>query len=247
MTFHDISLSISEALIVWPGDPPPHITHSAHLDRGDPYTVSRLDISTHTGTHVDAPAHCIPGGLAVDTLDLNVLVGPAQVVQALEADTLSAAVLEGLAIPPGTERLLLRTRNSERWARGERELATDFVALTEDGARWLVARGVRLVGVDYLSVGPFDDPLPAHHVLLGAGVVAVEGLNLSGVAPGLYQLVCLPLKIAGGDGAPARAILIDLTLPRNSGSMKSVQTAESGSTPSRHLPGARACQRMPSS
>ncbi|MDH7486413.1 MAG: cyclase family protein [Anaerolineae bacterium] len=221
MTLHDISLSISEALIVWPGDPPLRITQPIHLNRGDSYTVSRLDISTHTGTHVDAPAHCIRGGLAVDALDLNVLVGPAQVVQALEADALSAAVLEGLAIPQGTERLLLRTRNSERWARGEREFATDFVALTEDGARWLVARGIRLVGVDYLSVGPFDDPLPTHLVLLGAGVIVVEGLNLSGVAPGLYQLVCLPLKIAGGDGAPARAILIDLTLLRNPDSIES--------------------------
>ncbi|MBC8449189.1 MAG: cyclase family protein, partial [Chloroflexi bacterium] len=206
---HDISLPISETLIVWPGDPPVRITQPAHLDRGDPYTVSRLDISAHTGTHVDAPVHFIPNGSAVDALDLNVLLGPARVVQVLEVDALSAQVLEGLAIPPGTERLLFRTRNSDRWARREREFAPDFVAITEDGARWLVARGVRLVGVDYLSVAPFDDPLPAHHVLLTAGVVALEGLNLSGVAPGEYQLVCLPLKIAGGDGAPARAILIE--------------------------------------
>jgi arylformamidase len=131
------------------------------------------------------------------------------VVHALEADALSADVLEGLGIPPGTERVLFRTRNSDRWARDEREFDRRFVAITEDGARWLKARGVRLVGVDYLSVAPFDDVVPTHKILLGAGTVPVEGLNLSGVAQGVYQLVCLPLKIVGSDGAPARAILIE--------------------------------------
>jgi arylformamidase len=205
---YDISLPISESLVIWPGDPPVQITYPAHQDRGDGLTVSRLDLGAHTGTHVDAPAHFIADGAGVDALDLGVLVGPALVVHAFEADALSAAVLERLAIPPGTERLLLRTRNSERWARDESTFDRDFVAITEDGARWLVARGVRLVGVDYLSVGPLSAPAPTHHVLLGAGVVAVEGLDLSRIAPGAYQLVCLPLKIVGGDGAPARAILI---------------------------------------
>jgi arylformamidase len=209
MRIHDISLPISESLVVWPGDPAIRITQPSHLDKGDVATVTRLDMSAHTGTHVDAPAHFISGGWGVDTLDLNVLVGPALVVHALEADALTAAVLAGLPIPPGTERLLFRTRNSDRWARGEREFDKDFVAITEDGARWLVERGVRLVGVDCLSVGPFDEPVPTHRILLEAGVIAVEGLNLSNIAPGLYQFVCLPLKIVGGDGAPARAILMD--------------------------------------
>ena len=185
------------------------ITHTSHLDRGDRATVSRLDMGAHTGTHVDAPAHFVPGGSGVDSLDLNVLVGPAAVIHAPNTDALSADVLAGLGIPAGTERLLFRTRNSERWACDERELDEDFVAITEDGARWLVARGVRLVGVDSLSVGPYADTVPTHQVLLRAGVIAVEGLNLSGVEPGVYQLVCLPLKIVGADGAPARAILID--------------------------------------
>jgi arylformamidase len=209
MRIHDISLSISESLITWPGDPGVKITQPRHLDKGDTATVTRLDMGAHTGTHVDAPAHFVPGGLGVDALDLNVLVGPVLVVQALEADALSADLLGGLAIPPGTERVLFQTRNSDRWARGEREFYKDFVAITEDGARWLVERGVRLVGVDYLSVGPFDEPVPTHQILLRAGVIAVEGLNLSGIAPGVYQLVCLPLKIAGSDGSPARAILIE--------------------------------------
>ena len=206
---HDISLPISESLIVWPGDPGVKVTQTSHLDKGDVMTVSRLDMSVHTGTHVDAPCHFFPGGSSVDTLDLNVLVGPALVVHVLEADALSAGVLGGLAILPGTERVLFRTRNSDHWARGEREFDESFVAITEDGAYWLVERGVRLVGVDYLSVGPFDEPMSTHLILLRAGVIAVEGLNLSGIAPGVYQLVCLPLKIAGSDGAPVRAILID--------------------------------------
>ena len=209
MPIYDISLSISESLIVWPGDPPVRITQPRHLDRGDPATVSRLDMSAHIGTHVDAPAHFIPGGSGVDGLDLNVLVGPALVVEAMEADALSADILQGLPIPPGTERVLFHTRNSDRWARDEREFSEDFVAITEDGARWLVAHGVRLVGVDYLSVGSFDEGGGTHRILLNAGIIPVESLNLHGIAPGTYQFVCLPLKIVGIDGAPARAILID--------------------------------------
>jgi arylformamidase len=209
MRIYDISLPISESLVVWPGDPPIRITQPHHLDRGDEATVTRLDIGAHTGTHVDAPAHFVPGGSGVDDLDLNVLVGPALVVDAREADTLSAAVLETLPIPRGTERVLFRTRNSDLWARGRREFHKDFVAITKGGARWLIERGVRLVGVDYLSVAPFDAIIPTHRALLRAGVVAIEGLDLSGIGPGAYQLVCLPLKIVGGDGAPARAILIE--------------------------------------
>ena len=209
MPLYDISLSISESLVVWPGDPPIRITQPSHLDRGDEATVSRLDMGAHTGTHVDAPAHFVPGGSGVDDLDLNVLVGPALVVDAREADALSAGVLETLPIPTGTERVLFRTRNSDLWARGEREFHAGFCAITEDGARWLIERGVRLVGVDYLSVAPFDAVTPTHRALLCAGVVAIEGLDLRGIGPGAYQLVCLPLKIVGADGAPARAILIE--------------------------------------
>lgn len=209
MRIYDISLPISESLITWPGDPPVHLTQVSHLERGDNATVTRLDLGAHTGTHVDAPCHFVLGGAGVDTLDLNVLVGPALVVEALEAEVLTADVLAALPIPPATTRVLFHTRNSDLWARGAREFAQDFVAVTEDGAQWLVARGIRLVGVDYLSVAPFRRSAPTHLALLRAGVIVVEGLNLSGVTPGVYQLVCLPLKIVGGDGAPARAILID--------------------------------------
>jgi arylformamidase len=209
MPIHDISLPISESLIVWPGDPAIQITQPSHLDRGDEATVSRLDMGAHTGTHVDAPAHFVPGGVGIDGLDLDLLVGQALVVHALEFEALSAGVLEGLSIPSGTERVLFRTRNSERWARGETEFWTDYVGITDDGARWLVERSIRLVGLDHLSVAPFDELVPPHRTLLGTGLIVVEGLDLSNIAPGTYQLVCLPLRIVGGDGAPARAILIE--------------------------------------
>ncbi len=209
MAIYDISLAISESLVVWPGDPPVHITQPRHIDRGDRATVSRLEMSAHTGTHVDAPAHFIQGGTGVDALDLDTLVGLALVAEARDVEALTADVLAELAIPLGTERVLFRTRNSNLWAQGEREFHEDFVAITEDGARWLIERGIRLVGVDYLSVGPFSALVPTHEMLLQAGIVLVEGLNLSGIRPGMYQLVCLPLKIVGGDGAPARAILMD--------------------------------------
>jgi len=209
---YDISLPISESLVTWPGDPPIHITQPYHLDKGDEATVSRLDMGAHTGTHVDAPVHYIPGGSGVNELDLHTLVGPALVVHALEADALSADVLDALPIPPGTERVLFRTRNSEapsELIRQEGQFSEDFVAITEDGARWLVECGVRLVGVDYLSVGPYQSGAATHRTLMQAGVIPVEGLDLSGIPAGIYQLVCLPLRIVGADGAPARAILID--------------------------------------
>ena len=208
MSIYDISLPISDSLVVWPDHPPIGISHSSHLDRGDRSTISRLEISSHMGTHVDAPAHFVPGASGVDAMDLGLLVGPTLVVHCLEVDAISAGVLDGLAIPPGTKRLLFRTRNSEYWRRGERVFAEDYVGVTRDGCHWLIEHGVRLVGVDYLAVAPFDDLIVPHQILLGAGMVVLEGLDLGQIAPGIYQLVCLPLKIEGGDGAPARAILI---------------------------------------
>jgi len=210
MAIHDISLPISASLPVWPGDPPIEVTQPLHLDRGDLYTLTRLVLGAHSGTHVDAPAHFIRGGLEADGLDLDTLVGPALVVEALEAELLSADRLAELPIPPGTTRLLLRTRNSDRWGSGAAELFHDYVAVPRDGAEWLVARGVRLVGIDAPSIAPSDNPVAAHRLLLGAGIVIVEGLDLRGIRPGVYQLVCLPLKLVGSEGAPARAILVDL-------------------------------------
>ena len=190
----DISRPIGPDTPVWPGDPPVLVEPVARIEDGDPADVSRLVLGTHTGTHVDPPAHFLPGTDTVDAQPLDVLVGPAVVVH-LRGAPIDRAALDSLSVPEGSTRLLLRTGG-------------DAGALTPDGARWLVERGVQLVGADTLSIEPAFDDYPVHRILLGAGVVIVEGLDLSAVAPGVYQLVCLPLRIVGGDGAPARAVLI---------------------------------------
>jgi len=179
------------------------------MDRGDQVNVTTLAISAHTGTHVDAPHHFLNDRRTVDELSLNVLTGPCYVVQLPDdVDEISAEVLERVSIGSGTTRLLFGTRNSKLWARAETEFQRDFVAVSADGAEWLVAHGIRLVGVDYLSVASFYDATPTHTILLKAGVVVVQGLDLSQTPRGFYDLYCLPLKLLGADGAPARAILV---------------------------------------
>jgi len=206
---HDISLPISESLIVWPGDPAVEISRLSDLAQGDTATVSKISMGVHSGTHVDAPAHFIRDGAGVEALDLSVLVGRAVLIDGRAVDVLSASTLDELAVPAGAERVLFRTRNSELWARGERVFRRDYVAVSPDGAQWLIAHGIKLVGVDYLSVAAFNEEVDTHQLLLGAGVIVVESLDLSGIEPGTYTLVCLPLRLTGLDGAPGRAILID--------------------------------------
>jgi len=209
MTIYDISLGISSSLPVWPGDPRVELTLAQSMDRGDQVNVTKLAISAHTGTHVDAPHHFLNDHRTVEMLPLDILTGPCYVTQLPDdVDEISAEVLERVPIGRGTTRLLFGTRNSKLWAAGEIEFQKDFVAVSADGAEWLVAHGIHLVGVDYLSVAPFDDATPTHTILLRAGVVVVEGLNLSQTPRGFYDLYCLPLKLLGADGAPARAILI---------------------------------------
>lgn len=210
MTIHDISLTISPDLPIWPGDPPIELTQVESMDRGAQANVSRLRVGVHSGTHVDAPHHFLNDGRTVEGLPLDVLSGPCYVAQLPDGvEALTREAMQGIPLPEGTTRLLFGTRNSHLWARGEREFQTDFVAVTEDGAEWLVERGIQLVGVDYLSIAPYDEPVPTHTILLKAGIVIVEGLNLSAVPRGIYELYCLPLRLLGADGAPARAILID--------------------------------------
>jgi arylformamidase len=203
----DISVPIHPAMHVWPGDPPVAIERVSSMADGAHDNVSRVDFGVHAGTHVDAPVHFIADGVGVDRVPLDALIGPALVVDATHLDRhLDAAVLDALGIPPGTDRVLFKTTNSELWASAGFE--TDFVGVTEDGARWLVERGVRLVGIDYLSIAPYGDSVPTHRVLLGAGVTILEGTDLRGVEPGAYDLLCAPLRIVDADGAPARAFLV---------------------------------------
>ena len=195
---------------IWPDNPPVRLEQVQSIDRGDTANVSKLDFGVHTGTHVDAPHHFMNNHRTVETLALDVLVGPCFVLHLGDSvAAINAAVLEAAQLPPGVTRLLCRTRNSALWAGGVSGFEPDFVAVDESGAEWLVRQGIRLVGVDYLSVAPFKAGTPTHVTLLQAGVIVLEGLDLSGVEQGAYQLFCLPIKIGGSDGAPARVILVD--------------------------------------
>jgi arylformamidase len=195
-------------MIVWPGDTPPTLERTKSITAGDNANVSQFAMNCHTGTHVDAPDHFLNNGKTVERLSLDLLIGRAYVLHLPEVNVITAAVLQAADIPPRTRRLIFKTRNSEYWAKGLKEFQTDFVALSVDAAELLVDRNVKVVGIDYLSVAPYKMGRPAHTILLTAGVVLIEGLDLSRVSQGRYTLHCLPLKLAGADGAPARAILV---------------------------------------
>lgn len=198
-----MTVPIRPGMFTWPGDPDVRLERWSAISAGAEANVSRLDLGVHTGTHVDAPLHFIDGAEAAERLPLDVLLGPVEVIDATAVErVLDERALAGLDLPRAATRLVLKTRNSELWARSE--FTDDFVRLDGSGARALVGLGVRLVGIDYLSIG---DP-EAHRILLGAGVVPLEGLDLRAVAPGSYRLVCLPLRLVGSDGAPARALLV---------------------------------------
>lgn len=208
MRVYDISVGIDHDLPVWPGDPPVVLDRVQSMDAGDIANVSRFGGSVHVGTHVDAPLHFIQNGKSIDSIPIKSLIGRAYVVHLPRVDSITEEVLEKASIPPRTRRILFRTKNSRLWIRGGGDFHTDFVAIEESGARWLVRKGVQLVGIDYLSVAPYGDSVPTHRILLEAGVVIVEGLDLSAVTQGRYTIYCLPLKLIGIEGAPARAILV---------------------------------------
>jgi arylformamidase len=176
------------------------------IARGDPANVTRLELGAHTGTHVDAPRHFIDGAPGADELGLDALIGPCVVADATAAlEWIDAELVDALDLAEGTRRVLFKTRNSRLWER--HDFSMEFVRLAASGGEALVHRGVRLVGIDYLSIGD----AATHHVLLEHSVRVIEGLDLRAARPGAYLLVCMPLKIAGCDGAPARAVLWPLT------------------------------------
>jgi arylformamidase len=198
----DVSVTVRPRMPIYEGDPGFTIERAASIDRGDVANLSRLDMGAHTGTHVDAPCHFIPGGIGADELSLDPFVGACVVADATAAvEDIGAGFIESLHLPPGSDRVLLKTPNSRLWERDS--FTPDFVRLNAGGANALIEREVRLVGIDYLSVGDPD----AHVALLERRIGVIEGLDLRQVRPGAYFLVCLPLKLAGSDGAPARAVL----------------------------------------
>ena len=208
MPIYDLSLPISAAMVTWPGDPPVRVEPRLRIARGQPANVSELCLGLHTGTHVDPPYHFDDHGMKVDELPLEVLIGRAWVCSLESKPDIEVSDLQG-AVPQGTVRLLLKTANSALWHREVQEFASDFASLTVEAARWIVEQGTQLLGVDYLSLErPGSAGHLVHHALLGAGVIVVEGLDLSSLETGWYNLYCLPLKVADGDGAPARAVAV---------------------------------------
>ena len=202
----DISVANGPTQHVYPGDPPPRVEQAKAIRAGDVCNVSLLTMGSHTGTHVDAPYHFIDGGARLGEVALERMVGEALVVDLRGRAAVDAAALESAALRTG-DILLCRTDNSWRWEKAE--FQRDFVYLTLDAAGLLVERGIRAVGIDYLSIEQFgSSDFPVHHRLLGAGVFVIEGLDLRAVEPGRYTLVCLPLKFPDLDGAPARAVLL---------------------------------------
>ena len=206
----DITVPLTTEMPTWPGCKGIRITQTMRMDEGDSYNVSRLDCNLHTGTHVDAPSHFLQNGITVEKLPLDVLVGPSYVAHLPDAADITAVNLTDLNLPSGIERLLLHTRNSELWETKVTEFRKDFVALTHDAAQWIVDKGIRLIGVDYLSVQRYRDNARTHQILLGADTIALEGLNLSNVKSGFYELICLPLRLVGAEASPVRAILRQL-------------------------------------
>jgi len=202
MRLIDVTVPIRDGMPTFPGDPTVHLERATSLANGDVANVSRIDMGVHSGTHVDAPLHFLEGAPDADEIPLEPLIGPARVLDLTIAKngTIDAQALHDAKLPRSIERVLMRTRRDLPWDHPE---AAPSVRLDESGARALIEAGVRLVGIDDLSIG---DPA-AHRVLLRQGIVALEGLDLSAVHPGRYELLCLPLRIEGSDGTPARVLL----------------------------------------
>jgi arylformamidase len=210
MKVYDISVPLRADMPTYDGEPGPVLDFHRLLSRGDPLTLSAISLGSHTGTHVDAPAHFLDGAPGIDSLPVDALVGPAYVAEFAGDTHITAADLDAMAIPPDCRRLLLKTRNSRFW--DDDSFHPDFIALAPDAAKALAARDFRLVGIDYLSIERFHaDPHDVHETLLGKGIVILEGLDLRRIAPGPYLLVCAPLNVVGAEGAPARTFLIDQT------------------------------------
>jgi arylformamidase len=206
--WHDISVALDGDLPTWPGSPGVLTKLRMSIGQGDDANVTQLSIDVHSGTHVDAPRHCVDHAETLEELGLDPFIGAAVVVDTGPVKEITASVLDAAMIPDDTERLLLRTANSARPDLYQTPFDEDYAALTLDGAEWLAAKDLRLVGIDYLSIQRYTEPPDVHRALLGAGIPLVEGLCLANVTPGAYELICLPMRLVNAEGAPARAILM---------------------------------------
>jgi len=210
LKIYDISITTTPETVTWDDSERGFdFEWRSHVTEESVAAVSVQTIGSHTGTHLDAPKHFIAGGGSVDELDINSLVGFVEVV-AIQGNSVTAAELDGVDLPAGTERVIFKTQNTTRGLLDKTSFQRDYIGVAPDAAQWLVDRKVRLVGIDYLSIGPYGGVnIDTHRILLGAGVVAVEGLKLDGVEPGRYFLAALPPKVSGVEGSPCRAVLIE--------------------------------------
>jgi arylformamidase len=207
----DISVPLRNGMVAWPGDAPFERTSTLAIASGDACNLSQISTTAHIGTHMDAPRHYLANGAGMETMPIAASIGRARVIEIQDPEVIRSSELEPHRLAKG-ERVLFKTANSARCWKTD-HFQEKYIYIAPEAARYLAGRGVQTVGVDYLSVGGFDDTGPeTHRILLQAGIWIIEGLNLEHVEPGEYELVCLPLKIVGGDGAPARAVLRKLTL-----------------------------------
>ena len=205
MKLIDVSVPLDANLPTYPDNTPFTLEPIKRIASGGSSNVSSLHLGAHTGTHLDAPRHFFDAGIGTDALPLDMLIGRTRVIEIATRKAITSADLDAFDLSEDI-RLLIKTPNSKLW--GSPQFHTDYVGISESGAKHLVDRGIKVVGVDYLSVEEFRAPgAPAHHILLGGGTIVIEGLNLRDVDPGVYEMFCLPLRIVGCDGAPARVIL----------------------------------------
>lgn len=214
MEILDISAPLTDGLPTYPGDPEFLMEPVLQLEKGDGAAVSRITMGDHAGTHLDAPGHHLPGGATLDTVPLSLLMGRVLVADLRGAPEIGVRELQSLPLA-GEERLLLKTDNSLLWKR--RGFQAGYVGLSAEGADFLTRTGIRLVGIDYLSIEKFGGDGSVHRTLLKNGVIILEGLDLSFASAGVYDLVCLPLRIPGGNGGPARAVLRQATRDEKKG------------------------------
>jgi arylformamidase len=204
----DVTLTIEPDMPVWPGDDRVHLIRRQKLEEGESSNVSFLSLSVHTGTHIDAPFHFLGNGKTIDQISMDHLIGETQVVEISSGGRqIDVQLLNQSGVLQGVKRVLFKTDNSRIWEQGVKQFQEDFVALEENAAAWLVEKGIITVGIDYLSIAPFTQSRPTHETLLNAGILIIEGLDLRDVDSGMWRMFCLPLKLSGSDGAPARVIL----------------------------------------
>lgn len=207
MKLYDISLPISSDLPVWPGDPPVSFTPARSISDGDQCNVTKIQMGVHTGTHIDAPYHFFEDGARTESIPMETFIGPCLVVDLDADDLIEKKDFLNYDIK-GHSRVLIKTRNSDNWARNDPAFIKKYVALGIDAARYLVENDIVLVGIDYLSIESFgSDGNPVHKLLLQNNITILEGLNLSGIKAGTYELLCMPLKLQGCEGAPSRVLL----------------------------------------